>query len=243
QIVFARFRIRVTAGLVPGATYTMTAPYGTQSFVATATGTINFTSDQGCLAPPCNFASLLTNTNVGPFVRWDATSAPPAGFIGQPAIAHRITGSPFNTNFFRLSGPNVGGPGVNTVETNLFNVTGKRLVSTVLTPGPPTLGPLRRKKLVLKGLPVMRWAIAGWPMNPAGGADVASHLTNGPTFVLVRRLAKLQGGARHPWSLVKLIVPVAVATKDWVPYGAVIVYVAPGTRPAVTRMRKRAKTI
>ena len=146
QIVFARFRLRVTAGLVPGATYTMTAPYGTQSFVATATGTINFTSDQGCLAPPCNFASLLTNTNVGPFVRWDATSAPPAGFIGQPAIAHGITGSPFGTNFFRLSGPNVGGPGVNVLETNLFNITGRIFVrpatttSLTSTPNPSTVG-------------------------------------------------------------------------------------------------------
>ena len=146
QIVFARFRIRVTAGLVPGATYTMTAPYGTQSFVAAGTGTINFTSDQGCAAAPCNFASLLTNTNVGPFVRWDATSAPPAGFIGQPAIAHGITGSPFGTNFFRLSGPNVGGPGVNVLETNLFNITGRIFVrpatttSLTSTPNPSTVG-------------------------------------------------------------------------------------------------------
>src|SRR5437870_2344687 len=146
QIVFARFRLRVTAGLVPGATYTMTAPYGTQSFVAAATGTINFTSDQGCAAAPCNFASLLTNTNVGPFVRWDATSAPPAGFIGQPAIAHSITGSPFGTNFFRLSGPNVGGPGVNVLETNLFNITGRIFVrpatttSLTSTPNPSTVG-------------------------------------------------------------------------------------------------------
>src|SRR3989454_7097572 len=118
----------------------------TQSFVAAGTGTINFTSDQGCLAAPCNFASLLTNTNVGPFVRWDATSAPPAGFIGQPAIAHGITGSRFGTNFFRLSGPNVGGPGVNVLETNLFNITGRIFVrpatttSLTSTPSPSTVG-------------------------------------------------------------------------------------------------------
>ena len=146
QIVFARFRLRVTSGLIAGSTYTMTSPYGTQSFVAAGTGTINFTSDQGCLAAPCNFASLLTNTNVGPFVRWDATSAPPAGFIGQPAIAHGITGSPFGTNFFRLSGPNVGGPGVNVLETNLFNITGRIFVrpatttSLTSTPNPSTVG-------------------------------------------------------------------------------------------------------
>src|SRR6266850_1874514 len=171
QIVFARFRLRVTSGLIAGSTYTMTSPYGTQSFVAAGTGTINFTSDQGCLAAPCNFASLLTNTNVGPFVRWDATSAPPAGFIGQPAIAHGITGSPFNTNFFRLSGPNVGGPGVNTVETNLFNVTGKIFVkaatstSLTSTPNPSTVGEAVTQ--------VVNAAPAPAP-PPAAGADTVS---------------------------------------------------------------------
>src|SRR5437879_1836005 len=106
QLVFARFRLRVTSGLIAGSTYTMTSPYGRRSLLAAGTGTINFTSDQGCLAAPCNFAAVLTNTNVGPFVRWDATSAPPAGFIGQPAIAHGIPGRPFGPNFFPFSGPN-----------------------------------------------------------------------------------------------------------------------------------------
>ena len=48
QIVFARYRVRVLPnGLVPNATYVVTGPFGVQSFVATATGTINFTVDQG----------------------------------------------------------------------------------------------------------------------------------------------------------------------------------------------------
>jgi len=148
QIVFARFRFRVTGGLVAGATYTMTGPYGTQSFVAAATGTINFTDDRGCgAAPPaCPFDLVLVQPNVGPFVRWDATSAPPAGFIGQAAIDHGITGSPAGSNCLRVSGPNVGGPGVNTVETNLFSITGKIFVrpptTTTLTstPNPSTVG-------------------------------------------------------------------------------------------------------
>src|SRR5438093_1418894 len=38
QIVFARFRFRVTGGLVSGATYTMTGPLGTQSFDRRAGG-------------------------------------------------------------------------------------------------------------------------------------------------------------------------------------------------------------
>src|SRR5207244_587387 len=134
QVVFARFRLRVTGGLVPGATYPLTAPSAPQPFGAAPTLTLHVTRDQACLAPTCNFASLLTNTSVGPFVRWDpAASAPPAGFIGQPAISHTIIGSPFNTNFFRLAGPNVGGPGVNVLETNLFNVTGRIFVRPATT--------------------------------------------------------------------------------------------------------------
>ena len=137
QITFARFRFRVTGGLVPGATYTLTYPFGVKTFVASATGTINFTEDQGCgLVPPaCNFASVLTTTNAGPFLTWDATApAPPAGYIGTPAVNHTITGSPFGTNFMRIVGPNVGGSGVNTVQTNVFAVTGKVFNGVLATP-------------------------------------------------------------------------------------------------------------
>src|SRR5262249_44444203 len=152
QIVFARYRFRfVPGGLVPGATYTVTSPFGVRSFVAAATGSINFTDDQGCGATPpaCDFTLLLNTTNAGPYLTGDPASAPvpPAGFIGDPAIAHTIINSPFNTNFFRIEGPNVGGTGVDVVETNLFtNVIGKIYVrpatSTTLnsTPNPSVFG-------------------------------------------------------------------------------------------------------
>src|SRR5438876_6756122 len=153
QIVFARYRVRVVPnGLVPGATYTVTGPFGVKSFVAEATGTINFTIDDGCplgTPLPCDFASVLPTIAAGPFLTWDPASAPfpPAGFIGDPAIPHTIIGSPFHTNIFRIQGPNVGGPGVNSVETNVFTIVlGKIYVrpatSTTLnsTPNPSTFG-------------------------------------------------------------------------------------------------------
>src|SRR5262252_4980101 len=109
-----------------------------------------------------------------------------------------------------------------------------------LTPVPPILGPSMRKKLVPRGLPVMAWLIAGSPMNPAGGptggGDLnVSHVRNGPTLDDVRTRPK-------PSLLVKLIVPVSDAMNVLTPYGWVTVYVAPGVRPAVTRMRRRANT-
>src|SRR5262245_5645332 len=112
----------------------------------------------------------------------------------------------------------------------------KLLVSTMLTPGPPTLGPSMRKKFVPKGLPVIVWGIAPLPMNPGIGAGgvAGSHGRNGPTFVVGTTLAKSQGSGaprKHPWSSVKLMVPTPSATNDLTPNGAVTVYVAPGTRP------------
>src|SRR5438034_2204525 len=154
--VFARWRLRfLPGGLVPGATYTFTGPFGVTSIVADGVGAVNFTADQGCIPtpgavpPPCNFAAVLPTTNVGPFLVWDPAVAPIAtpGFIGDGLIAHSVINSPVAQNFFRVSGPNVGGPGVNVIETNQFvNVIGKIYVrpATVTTltstPNPSIVG-------------------------------------------------------------------------------------------------------
>lgn len=131
QIVFARFRLRVD-GVTPGETYVLTYPYGVKSFQADPGGTINFTDDQGCLTPGCPFDSVLTSINIGPFLQWDpAESAPPTGYVGDPNITHTVVGSPFNTNVFRLQGPNVGGAGIDMIETDQFAVMGKSYAGTV----------------------------------------------------------------------------------------------------------------
>lgn len=132
QITFNRIRIRVD-NLVAGATYKVTHPYGVDTFVATGSGSrgINSTQDIGCCSGsannPCNFVELA-DSRIGPWLKWDPAIAPaaPAGYIGDPNIPHRVVGSPYNTNFFRIEGPNVGGPGINRIETNLFSVAGKR---------------------------------------------------------------------------------------------------------------------
>ncbi len=122
QETFGRTRI-LADGLVPGATYTVTHPYGVNVLVADGAGSINFTVDEGGL--PGDFAAAI-GTLAGPFLVWDNTPpAPPAGYIGDPNIPHTITGSPFGFNFFRIEGPDVGGPGVNVVETDQFLVMGQ----------------------------------------------------------------------------------------------------------------------
>src|SRR5437867_4492822 len=197
QIVFARYRVRVRPnGLVPGATYTVTGPFGVQSFVAAATGTINFTIDQGCplgVPLPCNFASVLPTTNAGPFLTWDpaAPPLPTPGFIGDGLLTHTITGSPSNTNFFRIQGPNVGGSGVNVVETNLFvNVIGKIYVrpatSTTLnsTPNPSVFG--QAVTLTATVAPVLTD-----PLVPTGSVTFKDGATTLGTVALVNGSASL----------------------------------------------------
>lgn len=133
QNLFGRIRIRVD---VPGpGTYRVFHPYmkfpGCQPNVYTVNGgrrAINDTLDIGGGAP---FSAVLAG-QVGPFLQWDPKVAPlaPPGYVGNPQVPHAITGSKCGTNVFRVDGPNIGGVGVNTVSTNLFNVSGKIYVAS-----------------------------------------------------------------------------------------------------------------
>ena len=125
QIVFDRIRVRIDA-LTPGATYTITHPFGVMSVVADADGEINTTTDIGCGGSPCDFRMSMNGGN-NVFLRWDPAFLPaaPAGYLGNPSVLHRVTGSPLNTNIFKVDGPSVGGPGINSIQTNLFAVSGK----------------------------------------------------------------------------------------------------------------------
>ncbi len=149
QMSFGRYRILID---VPEAgTYTVTTPFGTEVFEVTpqrmldtngirainanlidgvtlihSSGSLGKLGDIGCAAAPCDF-TLALGTGIGPFLTWDPAVLPaaPVDYIGDPAIDHQVTGSPTGNNFFRIEGPNIGGPGVNVVETNLFSVSGK----------------------------------------------------------------------------------------------------------------------
>ena len=111
QTAFARIRYNVTGGLTPGGTYTITHPFGINTFVADASGALPRNQgviDQGCLSPSCAglFDQVLPTTNAGPFLVWDnALPAPPTGYMGDPNVLHTIKGSPFGTNFFKMEGP------------------------------------------------------------------------------------------------------------------------------------------
>jgi len=133
QITFFQIVVGPLTGLTAGGVYTVTHPYGVLTdLVADSSGTIPVQrQDIGCAAAPCDFTAVLGST-VGPFLQWDTGA--PVGFVGNPAIAHTVVGSPFGTNIFRIDGPNAGGTGVDTKETDLFKVQGKSFTSTLPTP-------------------------------------------------------------------------------------------------------------
>jgi hypothetical protein len=151
QVVFGRIRIRVE-GLEAGKEYTVTHPQGVDTFTAAAGKRgINYTQD--IAAAPKQFDSAF-KSRVGPFLRWapnpnDPNDRPPTGYIGDPAVNHRVIGSPHGTNYVRITGPQVGapagvgganpnpcptdpkapgywdGPAENCIYTDLFNLMGK----------------------------------------------------------------------------------------------------------------------
>lgn len=149
QIVFGRVRIRIF-GLQPNVEYTVSHPYGIDTFFAEpdgeGAGEINFTEDIGGLNG--GEFELAGNSRVHPFLQWDPTVEPfaPPGYMGNPAVLHPIVGSLFidafgePQNFFRIEGPGIGigspdrttTPGLdpdNCIETRNFTVLGK--ISTI----------------------------------------------------------------------------------------------------------------
>ncbi|TLP65334.1 MULTISPECIES: hypothetical protein [Pseudomonas] len=135
QISFARIRIRVD---VPVAgTYVITHPYGVEVFDVPAGGrrAINMTRDIG-IGAPGDFTGALKG-DVGPFLRsvngpyteTDPNTGASERFLGDPNLEEAVTGSPFNTNFVRIEGPN----GID-LRTTLFAVSGK--LSSVNLPTP-----------------------------------------------------------------------------------------------------------
>ncbi|KHA71937.1 hypothetical protein NZ35_18660 [Pseudomonas chlororaphis] len=127
QQSFARIRIRVN---VPVAgTYTITHPYGVETVNVTAPGrrAINITRDIG-IGAPGNFTGAV-NGAIGPFLRSvngpytevNPDTGATETFVGDPNLTEAVTGSPFNTNFLRITGP------AGTIQSNVFSLSGKVL--------------------------------------------------------------------------------------------------------------------
>jgi hypothetical protein len=122
EIVFGRIRIRDKA--VPdGTTWRITHPYGIDEVTAAGGKGINMTQDVGLT--PGAFGTAL-GSRIGPFLKWDATApAAPAGYTGDPAIQHKVVGSPYDTNFVKVERKNADGSYTQIALNDLFSVQGR----------------------------------------------------------------------------------------------------------------------
>jgi hypothetical protein len=142
QVTFARVRYIIDAA--PNASYKITSPAGEKTLVAPADGQIKDTEDIG-ISERGDFSGALGG-RIGPFLTWDTYPTDPAlklnslgmaTYVGDPNTLHKIKGSPYDTNFFRIEGlninpsttvdacPTIAGPIGDCLETDLFAVQGK----------------------------------------------------------------------------------------------------------------------
>lgn len=132
-------RLRLRVDTPNAGHYVVTTPYGTDEFDVATGGdrTINFTEDIGVAA---NTFDGVLGGRVGTFLTWDTgpiTGPDGDTYVGDPNTTHAVTGSPYNTNFFAIDGPNIGGPGINTISTNLFTLVGRIDTNSGVDPGHP----------------------------------------------------------------------------------------------------------
>jgi hypothetical protein len=147
QIVFARIRVRLNNAPVSG-NYRFIHPYGEENITATAGERIFFTDDAGINCAPGTFDCAL-GSRLGPFLLpSDAPGGPelpavagPAGlYIADPGRLGPVTGGLPGQNVFRIEGPpgsNLGGPGIDFVETFDFALMGR--IFTQAIPGRVTI--------------------------------------------------------------------------------------------------------
>ncbi len=127
EIVFGRIRVTGT-DLQPNSTYTVTHPYGVDTYQTNEEGIITRgegTEDVGCDPLPgqsCDFSLALDSRVFQSFLRWD--SGAPEGYLGDAITPHAVTGSPTGNNFFRIEGAGLPEGGL---FTDLFTVAGKLL--------------------------------------------------------------------------------------------------------------------
>lgn len=123
RVAFNRLRIR-GRGLQLGR-YRILHPFGRQIFDVTETEgrQINYTNDVGVEVE--KFTGALEG-EVGPYLVWDPAVAPaaPEGFIGDPNVLHRVTGSPIGRNNLRVQRL-INNVWTTVGFTDLFSVAGK----------------------------------------------------------------------------------------------------------------------
>ena len=237
---FLRLNMKRLQGLTPNSRFTVTHPYGSFQFTTDAAGATPTVNGQGFRAedPPVlsNFdyfpaeMQQATTTHIGPFLKRTGGEVidPVTGnaYLGDPKVATTVTGSPNGNNFVRVDGPNIGGPGVNSVRTDFFVLQGKvaslpRAPTAVMAAAGNTSATVSWTPAASDAPPVTGYTVHAASNSPGAltppdlvvtGSPPASSatitgLTNGATYTFQVR-ATAAGGSSPP-SESNAIVPAA----------------------------------
>ncbi len=135
QMGFGRLRF-IIDNLTAGQQYTVTHPYGVNTFTAEADpkggGRIKVTLDSGVCAPavgaPCDWgqvgAAFLGDYTAGSTATFLRQVGAAAGTLGDINTARPVTGAPSGINAVTVTGPNAGGAGIDTLTVSTFTVQG-----------------------------------------------------------------------------------------------------------------------
>jgi hypothetical protein len=148
-ITFLRTDLQKMRALPPNTTYRVTHPYGTFTFQTDALGNtdngggaIRFEDQAGVAAdwlPPLFRSAPVTN--MGPFLKPASGILPTAvvngqthTYLGDPAVAVQVTGSPTGNNFVRYERLNALGNVVATFQTDQFLLMGRVYTDQIPSP-------------------------------------------------------------------------------------------------------------
>jgi len=193
QVTNEVFRFEIPGGLVPLANYTVTYPYGVETFTADAKGAIKVVRVNGCVEAPCDFTQAIRTGYITNYLTWDPSiaPAPPAGFIADGLTPHSVVGSPLGTNFFRVTGPNVGGLRVNSIQTTDFTITGQLAdPATFVAPTAPAFSAAAGPG---SGELTVSWTP---PVRDGGSAVTAYHVFGGDSPGSLSSLAIVDASSR-----------------------------------------------
>ena len=170
QFPFTRLRLRID--IPQDGTYVVTHPWGqiTYDIVGAAnSGDINDSFDIPFVADEVGYQG-----RIGPILTWETFPDDPllsgGAYIGTLAADRPVKGSPCGTNYFRIDGPNIGGNGIDFIQTNLFTVTGK--VYTGALPTPVEVGQVTYSRAASGRVSVFAEAPTQAVVSFSGGADL-----------------------------------------------------------------------
>jgi hypothetical protein len=199
QFLFARVRIRIDAPSI--GTYTVYHPWSATPEVFTVATVddrnINSTHDWGGFGPLCpeqltcfaagisgspGFERILIDPKPWVFLVASGFEENPNA-VGDGALPTTVSGGVANAfpNIFRIEGPDIGGPGVNFIQTDQFTVFGHKFGGGVIEPPAPP--PAAETDIVTINRARLRGAQVEVRAASSSGFSMTAELFAGATLV------------------------------------------------------------